>query len=70
MTFRDFMGACALSLITGAALALLIGCSPSPTARVLVGVGCGPDRLTMAATEEDAFPFDCEAIEPVTVHTY
>lgn len=25
MTFRDFIGACALSLITGAALALLIG---------------------------------------------
>lgn len=28
----------------------------------LVGVGCGPDRVTMAAVEEDEFPGTCDAI--------
>jgi hypothetical protein len=30
---------------------------------VLVGVGCGPDRVIMVAGEEDEFPERCEAIE-------
>lgn len=29
----------------------------------LVGLACGPDRLTLTAVEEDEFPFPCEAIE-------
>lgn len=71
MTFRDFLGAMCLAPFCGAAFALaLAGCSPSQLQapdRILVGTGCGPEGVTMAATEEDAFPFDCDAIEPVAV---
>ena len=29
----------------------------------LVGLACGPERLTLTAAEEDEFPYPCEAIE-------
>ena len=28
----------------------------------LIGLGCGPDRLTMTAVEEDHFPAPCDTI--------
>jgi hypothetical protein len=59
---------------TDAECAELPSCKRDPTcdggpvngprrALLLVGVGCGPDRVIMVAAEEDEFPVRCESIE-------
>lgn len=33
-----------------------------PVGHTLIGLGCGPDRLTLTAPEEDWFPAPCYAV--------
>lgn len=36
-------------------------------ATALVGLGCGPEKLTLIAREEDEFGMTCASIEPLTL---
>jgi hypothetical protein len=47
-----------LSVVLGLALVTV-----APEQPRLVGLGCGPDRLTLTAVEEDEFPAPCYAVE-------
>jgi hypothetical protein len=56
---------CGLAYV-GTVQAVASRVTPRPVV-VLIGTGCGPDRLTLAAWEESDFPHNCEAIETAAV---
>lgn len=44
-------------------IALVLAAFSGPEAHRLIGLGCGPDRLTLTAVEEDELPAPCYAVD-------
>jgi hypothetical protein len=58
------IAAFALAAIGGASAVLTVESPKATVAPALIGFGCGPEKATMYAEEEDHFPA-CDAIESI-----